>query len=248
MPAEVKVLGWRKGERSGMVVHGAGGPGAQRQARRPRRPGRRPGALGREGGVRLPRRVRRRGPVVDDARPDAGLLRHAQAAGDGCRLARRERRPVVLRRAVAQGEVVAHRRRPPPALHVCGLFCCPKSSPVLSIPPKWGAVGAHVRAAALPRRLPLVRAAPHLQRLAGQLPRPPRRGVPRLDAEDRIEVLDGALEPGRVHAGDPPAVEDVLVPGVEVDDPAVVLYRPLVLLQAAVGQPTGSEGLGVAGL
>ena len=27
MPAEVKVLGWRKGERSGMVVHGAGGPG-----------------------------------------------------------------------------------------------------------------------------------------------------------------------------------------------------------------------------
>ena len=67
MPAEVKVLGWRKGERSGMVVHGAGGPG-------------------REGGVRLPRRVRRRGPVVDDARPDAGLLRHAQAAGDGCRL------------------------------------------------------------------------------------------------------------------------------------------------------------------
>ena len=27
MPAEVKVLGWSKGERSGMVVHGAGGPG-----------------------------------------------------------------------------------------------------------------------------------------------------------------------------------------------------------------------------
>ena len=27
MPAEVKVLGWRKGERSGMVVHGAGRPG-----------------------------------------------------------------------------------------------------------------------------------------------------------------------------------------------------------------------------
>ena len=27
MPAEVKVLGWRKGERRGMVVHGAGGPG-----------------------------------------------------------------------------------------------------------------------------------------------------------------------------------------------------------------------------
>ena len=29
MPAEVKVLGWRKGERSGMVVHGAGGPGSK---------------------------------------------------------------------------------------------------------------------------------------------------------------------------------------------------------------------------
>ena len=27
MPAEVKVLGWRKGERSGMIVRGAGGPG-----------------------------------------------------------------------------------------------------------------------------------------------------------------------------------------------------------------------------
>ena len=27
MPAEVKVLGWRKGERSGIVVRGAGGPG-----------------------------------------------------------------------------------------------------------------------------------------------------------------------------------------------------------------------------
>ena len=27
MPAEVKVLGWKKGERSGMVVRGAGGPG-----------------------------------------------------------------------------------------------------------------------------------------------------------------------------------------------------------------------------
>ena len=27
MPAEVKVLGWRKGERRGMVVRGAGGPG-----------------------------------------------------------------------------------------------------------------------------------------------------------------------------------------------------------------------------
>ena len=29
VPAEVKVLGWRKGERSGMVVRGAGGPGSK---------------------------------------------------------------------------------------------------------------------------------------------------------------------------------------------------------------------------
>ena len=29
MPAEVTVLGWRKGERSGMVVRGAGGPGSK---------------------------------------------------------------------------------------------------------------------------------------------------------------------------------------------------------------------------
>ena len=40
MPAEVKVLGWRKGERSGMVVHGAGGPGRGRQVRRRDRQGR----------------------------------------------------------------------------------------------------------------------------------------------------------------------------------------------------------------
>ena len=59
MPAEVKVLGWRKGERQRHGGARRGWAGAQRQARRPRRPGRRPGALGREGGVRLPRRVRR---------------------------------------------------------------------------------------------------------------------------------------------------------------------------------------------
>ena len=86
MPAELKVLGWRKGERQRHGGARRGRAGAPRQVRRPRRPGRRPGALGREGGVRLPRRVRRRGPVVDDARPDARLLRHADAAGTGCRL------------------------------------------------------------------------------------------------------------------------------------------------------------------
>ena len=87
MPAEVKVLGWRKGERSGMVVRGAGRARARRQVRRRHRhSSRRPGALGREGGVRLPRGVRRHGPGVGDARRRAGLLRHAEAAGDGSRV------------------------------------------------------------------------------------------------------------------------------------------------------------------
>ena len=84
MPAELKVLGWRKGERHGMVVHGAGGPG---------RSGKLGGPAVRVGG-RVPwgakaeyaYRVRRQGPVVGDARHRAGLLRHAEAAGDGSRL------------------------------------------------------------------------------------------------------------------------------------------------------------------
>ena len=38
------------------------------------------------------------------------------------------------------------------------------------------------------------------------------------------------------------------VPGVEVDDPAVVLYRQLVPLQAGVGESPGREGLAVAEL
>ena len=57
-------------------------PRARRQVRRRHRPGWRPGALGREGGVRLPRGVRRHGPGLGDARRRAGLLRHAEAAGD----------------------------------------------------------------------------------------------------------------------------------------------------------------------
>ena len=56
---------------------------ARRQVRRRLHSGRRPGALGREGGVRLPRGIRRHGPGVGDARRRAGLLRHAEAAGDG---------------------------------------------------------------------------------------------------------------------------------------------------------------------
>ena len=83
MPAEVKVLGWRKGERSGMVVRGAGGPGrgAKSGGGTVRVGGRVP--WGAEGGVRLPRRVRRHGPGLGHARSRAGLLRHAEAAGDG---------------------------------------------------------------------------------------------------------------------------------------------------------------------
>ena len=61
-------------------------PRARRQVWRRHRQSRRPGALGREGGVRLPRRVRRHGTVVDHPRRREGLLRHAEAAGDGCRL------------------------------------------------------------------------------------------------------------------------------------------------------------------
>ena len=62
-------------------------PRAWRQVRRWYRPGRRPCALGREGGVRLPCRVRRHGPGLRDARRRAGLLRHAEAAGVACCLA-----------------------------------------------------------------------------------------------------------------------------------------------------------------
>ena len=83
MPAEVKVLGWRKGERSGMVVRGAGGPGRGAKSGGGSIRVRRPGALGREGRVRLPRRVRRHGEDGRDPRDRAGLLLLADAAGAG---------------------------------------------------------------------------------------------------------------------------------------------------------------------
>ena len=84
MPAEVKVLGWREGASgAGWSFAAPVAPGAERQVRRRHRhSSRRPGALGREGGVRLPRRVRRHGTGLGDARRRAGLLRHAEAAGD----------------------------------------------------------------------------------------------------------------------------------------------------------------------
>ncbi len=81
----------RRGEGAGLAEGRAARDGgarrprawARRQVRRRLHSGRRPGALGREGGVRLPRRVRRHGTGLGDARRRAGLLRHAEAAGDG---------------------------------------------------------------------------------------------------------------------------------------------------------------------
>ena len=84
----------RRGEGAGLAEGRAARDGgarrrrawAPRQVRRPRHSGRRPRALGGEGGVRLPRRVRRHGPPVGDARRREGLLRHAEEAGAGRRL------------------------------------------------------------------------------------------------------------------------------------------------------------------
>ena len=76
MPAEVKVLGWRKGERSGMVVHGAGGPGRRGRSGRPPDAGlRRPGAEAAGAGCRLETRREGHGMSIE---PDAPI-RHAEA-------------------------------------------------------------------------------------------------------------------------------------------------------------------------
>ena len=54
VPAEVKVMAWKKGGRNGVVVRGAGGPGAGswQPGRWRHHSHRRPGALARGGGVR----------------------------------------------------------------------------------------------------------------------------------------------------------------------------------------------------
>ena len=85
MPAEVKVLGWRKGERHGWWCTAPAGPGAEAGPEAPPF-GSAAGCPGAQGGVRLPRRVRRHGPGLGDARRREGLLRHAEAAGDGSRI------------------------------------------------------------------------------------------------------------------------------------------------------------------
>ena len=85
MPAELKVLGWSKGERHGTVVHGARGRDGTARGGAVRIGGRVPwGAkaeyayrAGYDGAV----------TAVHDPRPDAGLLRHAEAAGGGRRIA-----------------------------------------------------------------------------------------------------------------------------------------------------------------
>ena len=84
VPAEVKVLAWKKGGRNGVVVRGAGGPGGRRPGWRRHRSHRRSRALGRGGGARLSRRVRQPGPGVGDARcRREGLFRHVDPAGAG---------------------------------------------------------------------------------------------------------------------------------------------------------------------
>ena len=81
MPAEVKVLGWKKGKRSGMVVRGAGGPGrgSKDGGGAVRVGGRVPFRC--ESGLRVSRGVRRPGPGVGDSRCRKGLLRHVDAIG-----------------------------------------------------------------------------------------------------------------------------------------------------------------------
>ena len=68
VPAEVKVMAWKKGERSGMVVRGAGGPGRGGKIGGGTVPDRRSRPLGRGGGVRLPCGLRQPGPGLGDAR------------------------------------------------------------------------------------------------------------------------------------------------------------------------------------
>ena len=90
VPAEVKVMAWKKGGRNGGVVRSADGP----EPRRRHRPHRRAGSLGRRGGVRLPRRLRQPGPGVSDPPGGReGLPRHAEPAGARCCLNEQGRVP-----------------------------------------------------------------------------------------------------------------------------------------------------------
>ena len=67
----------------------------------------------------------------------------------------------------------------------------------------------------------------------------------RLDLDDGAEVPDGPLVPVQVHVGDAQVAADGGVARVKVDDPGIVRYRQLVLLQAGAGQPPGREGFPV---
>ena len=106
VPTEVKVMAWKKGGRNGVVVRGAGGPGAGRKigGGTVRIGGRVPWGAEVEYAYRAP------GPGVGDSRCRAGLRRHVEATGAGCRLVTRGRTP--LRSGVF-----------PLRSYVCGLFC-----------------------------------------------------------------------------------------------------------------------------
>ena len=82
VPAEVKVLAWKKGGRNGVVGARRWRAGGWRpEPRRRHRAHRRAGALGRRGGVRLPRRLRQPGPGLGDAPGGRkGLRRHPEPA------------------------------------------------------------------------------------------------------------------------------------------------------------------------
>ena len=71
MPAEVQIVGWRRGERSEVVVRGAGAPGGSATVC--------PGV--RRWSMPTPRATTAAGAVVGDARGQTGLLRFVVAAG-----------------------------------------------------------------------------------------------------------------------------------------------------------------------
>ena len=80
MPAEVKVLGWRKGERSGMVTRDDGGQTAPHRWTNAARRGRR---------IRLPHRLRRHRAHLRPPRCPTGVFGVVDAEGGGCRLVQR---------------------------------------------------------------------------------------------------------------------------------------------------------------
>ena len=113
MPAEVKVLRWRKGERSGMVVRGAGGPGR--------------GAKSGGGTVRVGGRVPWGAKAEFAYRAgydSAGRLSvtHVVERGYSAMLKQPEMAAALESRGIGRRRM---RRRPIPALRVCRPFLLP---------------------------------------------------------------------------------------------------------------------------